>query len=112
MNTMGKIYRKDDVIWKKAFGNTLKMIMTLYSLDYHEFCDKYNVSYATFRYWLLGKKLPQLQYMEEIKEFLYKDKINDLNKLHQLHSYIAEFMCTQGTEDVFFILKRSLLVII
>ena len=103
---MGKKYQKDDVVWRNAFGDTLKKIITLYSLDYHEFCEKYNVSDATFRYWWSGVKLPQFQYMEEIKEFLYRDKLDNLDKLSELHNYVAEFMCTQGAEEMFFVLKR------
>lgn len=102
---MGKKYQKDDAVWRNAFGSTLKKIMTLYSLDYNEFCEKYNVSAATFRYWWLGVKLPQLQYMEELKEFLYRDKLNDFDKVHELQGYVAEFMCTHGAEDMFFALK-------
>ncbi len=71
---MKKQYQKDDPIWRTAFGHTLKKIITLYSIDYHCFCEKYHISDATFRYWMLGKKLPQQQYMAEIKEFLHTKK--------------------------------------
>lgn len=103
---MGKKYQQDDKEWRKAFGDTLKKIMTLYSLDYHKFCSKYHVSDATFRYWWTGARLPQSQYMEEIKEFLYIEKLDDLNKLRELQNYVAEFMCTHGAETMFFTLKR------
>ena len=50
---MGRQYEKDDSIWRMAFGNTLKKILTMFSIDYHYFCEKYNVSEAAFRYWML-----------------------------------------------------------
>lgn len=103
---MGRQYEKDDSIWRMAFGNTLKKILTMFSIDYHYFCEKYNVSEATFRYWMLGKKLPQQQYMEDIKEFLYIDKLNDSVKDKELHKYIAEFMSSHGAEEAYFFFKR------
>ena len=103
---MEKKRQKDNAVWREAFGNTLKKILTLYSLDYKDYCNKYNVSDATFRYWLSGKKLPQLQYMENLKEFLCNDKLDNVDKLNDLYIHISEFMCTHGAEEMFFMLKR------
>lgn len=104
--SMKKQYQKDDPIWRTAFGHTLKKIITLYSIDYHCFCEKYHISDATFRYWMLGKKLPQQQYMAEIKEFLHTKKMDDSTKIKELHHYIAEFMCSHGAEEAYFAFKR------
>ncbi len=103
---MREKYRKDDVVWKKAFGDTLKEIIVLYSLDYYEFCEKYNVSDATFRYWRSGTKLPQISFMEYIKEFLYQDKLGDADKTSVLQNYVGEFMRLHGAEYAFLTLKR------
>lgn len=66
---MGKQYQKDDPIWRNAFGNTLKKILTLFSIDYHHFCEKYNISEATFRYWMLGKNYLNSNIWKKLKNF-------------------------------------------
>lgn len=104
---MGKKYQKDDAVWRNAFGDTLKMILVLYDLDYSEFCKKYGVSAATFRYWRSGSKLPQRQYIENLKEFLCDDKLNDVDKLYELREYVGEFMREQGAEKKFLAMQRK-----
>lgn len=97
----------DDENWKKAFGNILKMVMTLYSLDYSDLCEKYTISTATFRYWQLGKRLPQEQYMKNIKDYIDSYAVVEQEKTQLLYNYISEFLSAQGAENVFFFMKRN-----
>ena len=103
---MGRNYQKDDPIWRKAFGKTLKKIFVLYSLNYQDFCEKYHISESTVRYWMAGEKLPQLQFMKEIKEFISQTELDDITKTKDLQNYVAAFMCSQGAEEAFFVYKR------
>ena len=103
---MAKHYRKDDKIWKEAFGSTLKFIISTYGIDYQVFCNTYHCSDATFRYWMSGKRLPQIEFMEPLKEFLYDERLNDFDKRGQIYGYVGQFMSSQGAEEQFFFLKE------
>lgn len=103
---MGKKNFKDDSDWRTTFGKIIKKTLIVYSLDYHDFCQEYKVSEATFRYWCLGKKLPQNQYMEDIKKFLKQNELDDLEKTELLCAYIEQLMCELGAEEAFLVFKR------
>lgn len=68
---MGRVYKKDNVIWKKNFGIILKRLFTQYELQYKLFAKEYNWSESAVRYWMCGKSLPS-EALPSIKEFFYK----------------------------------------
>lgn len=96
---MASTNHRDDPVWRKAFGDTLKSILALYSIDYRDFCTKYYCAEATFRYWQNGTKLPQQKFMPQLREFLIDNISEDTEKTSLIQHQIEDFLCSQGAED-------------
>lgn len=99
--------RKDEIVWKNEFGRMLKTIMELYELDYREFCEEYHVSEATFRYWKTGAKLPQIQYISEMKKFFYDNIPVNPQKTQCIQIFVQDFLCSQNLENKYYELKNK-----
>lgn len=104
---MASTNRRDDPVWRKAFGDTLKSVLAVYSLDYRDFCTKYYCSEATFRYWQNGAKLPQLKYMPQLQRFLLDNIPKDTEKLSYVQRQVEDFLCAQDAEDQYFALRYA-----
>lgn len=102
---MGRVYKKDNAIWKQEFGVILTHLFRTYDLDYTVFANQYNWSSSTVRYWLIGRSLPK-EGLPHLKEF-FQDNI-PLNDIHaeQIYEELHAFFESQEVEHTFYNLRK------
>lgn len=103
---MGRIYKKDDIIWKKLFTDILKFAFSLFNLNYQSFCDSYAWSSSTVRYWFNGRSLPQLEALENLKDFLVSNIVSDESCNIQFYDKVSQLFSQQGESNTYYTLRR------
>lgn len=98
---------KDDITWRKIFGQILKVIFSIYDLTYDDFAAHYQWSSSTVRYWVIGRNLPSRTALKKLKEFLLQNIPDDTKQSQQLYEQIKIIFKAAGAFDIYLLLQRT-----
>jgi len=101
---MGRVYKKDNVIWKKIFGAILRDLFDIYNLDYTSFAKQYHWSEATVRYWFSGRSLPK-EGLSHIKEYFSEKIVPDSVKDEKLYEKVKSLFDCQEAVKIYYKLR-------
>lgn len=103
---MGQHRKKDDLFWKKEFGLMLrKLFEDVYKVDYQDFAKKYYVSDSTIRYWLMGRNLPQHDFLRKLMIFFDSCPQCDAHIQNKFYRDIQDFFTEQNMISTYTKLK-------
>lgn len=97
---------KDDITWRKIFGQILKVIFSIYDFTYEDFATHHQWSSSTVRYWAIGRNLPSRTALMKLKEFLLQNIPDDTKQSQQLYEQIKIFFNDTGLFNIYLSLRR------